>query len=60
MKRLFQAILFGVLAALALLALILFLSFRSEDKIHDAPPLTPPSGESVARGAYLVRAGNTP
>jgi mono/diheme cytochrome c family protein len=43
---------------LAVLALVLVLNFRSEDKIHDAPPLTPPAGETVARGAYLVRAGN--
>ncbi len=47
-----------LLGALAVLALVLFLNFRGEDKIHDAPPLTPPAGESVARGAYLVRAGN--
>ena len=55
MKRAFVALLFGVLAVLAL---VLFLNFRGEDKIHDAPPLTPPAGDSVARGAYLVRVGN--
>lgn len=55
MRRLLAAVLLGVLAALALVAL---LNFRGEDKIHDAPPPTPPAGESVARGAYLVRAGN--
>jgi mono/diheme cytochrome c family protein len=43
---------------LAVLLLVLLLNFRGEDKIHDAPPLTPPAGESVARGAYLVRVGN--
>jgi mono/diheme cytochrome c family protein len=47
--------LFGVLA---LLALVLLLNFRGEGEIHDVPPLTPPSGETVARGAYLVRVGN--
>jgi mono/diheme cytochrome c family protein len=55
MRRLVGAFLLGMLAVLAL---VLFLNFRGEDKIHDAPPLTPPSGETVARGAYLVRAGN--
>lgn len=55
MKRALAAVLAGLLAVLALVA---FLNFRGEDKIHDAPPLTPPSGESVARGEYLVRAGN--
>jgi mono/diheme cytochrome c family protein len=55
MKRLLAALLVGMLAVLALL---LLLDFRRKDRIHDAPPLTPPSGESVARGAYLVRAGN--
>jgi mono/diheme cytochrome c family protein len=47
-----------VAAALAAIALVLFLNFRGEGDINDAPPLTPPAGESVARGAYLVRAGN--
>jgi mono/diheme cytochrome c family protein len=55
MKRAVVALLLGVLAVLAL---VLFLNFRGEDKIHDAPPLTPPAGDSVARGAYLIRAGN--
>jgi mono/diheme cytochrome c family protein len=55
MKRALSAMLVGVLA---LLALVLFLNFRGEEKIHDAPPLTPPAGESVARGAYLAQAGN--
>ena len=55
MRRLLGALVAGVLAVIAL---VLFLNFRGEDKIHDAPPLTPPSGESVARGAYLVRVGN--
>jgi mono/diheme cytochrome c family protein len=54
-RRFITAALFGVLV---LLALVLFLNFRGEDRIHDAPPLTPPSGETVARGAYLVRVGN--
>lgn len=47
-----------LLGLMAVLALVLLLNFRSRDKIHDAPPLTPPAGESVARGAYLVRVGN--
>jgi mono/diheme cytochrome c family protein len=47
-----------LLGALAVLILVLLLNFRGRDRIHDAPPLTPPSGESVARGAYLVRVGN--
>jgi mono/diheme cytochrome c family protein len=47
-----------LLGAMALLALVLLLNFRARDEIHDAPPLTPPAGESVARGAYLVRVGN--
>lgn len=55
MKRAVVALLCGMLAVLAL---VLLLNFRGEDKIHDVPPLTPPAGESVARGAYLVRVGN--
>lgn len=55
MKRAIAAVLIGILAVLAL---VTYLNFRGEDKIHDVPPLTPPSGESVARGEYLVRAGN--
>jgi len=55
MKRVVTAI---IVAAAALLALVWMLNFRGEGEVHDAPPLTPPSGESVARGAYLVRAGN--
>jgi mono/diheme cytochrome c family protein len=55
MKRHWVAMLLG---GLAVLILVLLLNFRGRDRIHDAPPLTPPSGESVARGAYLVRAGN--
>ena len=55
MRRLLGAV---VVAALALLALVLFLNLRGEDRIHDAPPLTPPAGETVARGAYLARVGN--
>jgi len=47
-KRALVAMLCG---ALAVLALVLFLRLRGEGEIHDAPPLTPPSGESVARGA---------
>jgi mono/diheme cytochrome c family protein len=55
MKRFMMGLLIGVLA---LALLVLWLNLRGEEKIHDAPPLTPPSGESVARGAYLMRAGN--
>lgn len=55
MKRLGLAFLLG-LGALALL--VWLLNFWGEGTIDDAPPLTPPSGEQVARGAYLARAGN--
>ena len=55
MKRWVSALLLGMLA---LLALVLLLNFGGEEKIHDVPPLTPPTGDTVARGAYLVRAGN--
>lgn len=55
MKRIIVALLLGVLAVCAL---VLMLNFWGEGEIHDAPPPTPPSGETVARGAYLVRAGN--
>ncbi len=55
MNRRWTAILIGVLAVLAL---FLFLNFRGRDRIHDLPPLTPPAGDSVARGAYLTRVGN--
>ncbi|MEZ0308760.1 MAG: c-type cytochrome, partial [Ramlibacter sp.] len=55
MKRLFAALLVGILVVVALVA---YLNFRGEDRIHDAPPITPPSGEKVARGAYLAKAGN--
>ena len=55
MSRVLGAILLGMLAVVAL---VLFLNFRGEGRIDDAPPLTPPSGDTVARGAYLVRAGN--
>ena len=55
MKRWWGAFLLGMLAVLAL---FLFLNFRGKDEIHDLPPATPPAGESVARGAYLMRVGN--
>ena len=55
MNRWWSAMLLGLLAVLAL---FLLLNFRGRDKIHDLPPLTPPTGESVARGAYLMRVGN--
>jgi mono/diheme cytochrome c family protein len=54
MRRLLAALLLGVLA---LLALVLFLNFRGESAIGDAAA-SPLSPERVARGAYLVRAGN--
>jgi mono/diheme cytochrome c family protein len=55
MRRVFWGIVLG-LAALALV--VWLLNFWGDDTIHDAPPLTPASGEQVARGAYLARAGN--
>ena len=49
----------AVLAAgLALLALVWLLNLRDDEEVHDARPLTPPAPDSVARGAYLARAGN--
>lgn len=55
MKRL----LLGVLVvALAAIALVMFLNFRGEGAINDAPLAAPPAADNVARGAYLVRAGN--
>jgi mono/diheme cytochrome c family protein len=50
----------GILAALVLVlgALVFWLNQRGEDKISDAPPLAAPAADAVARGAYLVRAGN--
>jgi mono/diheme cytochrome c family protein len=55
MKRVLVAALLGVLL---LAALVVFLNLRGEGALHDAPPQTPPATESVARGAYLARAGN--
>jgi mono/diheme cytochrome c family protein len=55
MKRAILAIVFSVLV---LAALMPFLNLRGEDEMHDALPSTPPAAESVARGAYLARAGN--
>lgn len=55
MKRILIAVLLG-LAALALL--VWMLNFWGGPRIHDVPPNTPPSGEQVARGAYLARVGN--
>jgi mono/diheme cytochrome c family protein len=55
MKR---AILVTLLGMLVLAALVLFLNLRGEDEMHDALPLTAAAADSLARGAYLVRAGN--
>ncbi|MES2633505.1 MAG: cytochrome c [Pseudomonadota bacterium] len=55
MRKLLAAL---VAALLAIAALVLWLNLRGEDSIHDVPPLVPPTGETVARGAYLVKAGN--
>ncbi len=55
MRKFFAAAGFAILA---IAALVIYLNLRGEDRIHDVPPLVPPTGESVARGAYLVRAGN--
>jgi mono/diheme cytochrome c family protein len=52
----FLATLIGAL--LAVVALVLYLNFRGESEIHDFPPAIPPTKETVARGGYLVRAGN--
>lgn len=54
-----RRVLWGILLGLAALALVVWLlNFWGDDTIHDVPPLSPPSGEQVARGAYLARAGN--
>jgi mono/diheme cytochrome c family protein len=55
MKR---AILAMLLGGLVLAALVLLLNLRGEDEMRDALPPTTAAAESVARGAYLARAGN--
>jgi mono/diheme cytochrome c family protein len=55
MKRVIAS---ALLAAVLLAALVLFLNLRGESELHDAPPSAPPAADSVARGAYLARAGN--
>lgn len=55
MKRFLLALVLGVLA---LILLVWMINFWGDGKIHDLPPTTPPSGEQVARGAYLARVGN--
>jgi mono/diheme cytochrome c family protein len=55
MKRLLLAIALGIAA---LVVLVWMINFWGGAKIHDLPPSTPPSGEQVARGAYLARVGN--
>ncbi|HSH91537.1 MAG TPA: cytochrome c, partial [Ramlibacter sp.] len=55
MRTLLAAVVGGILAVVLL---VLYLNFRGEGEIHDVPPLVPPTGETVARGGYLVRAGN--
>ena len=55
MKRAIVATLSG---ALLLFAVVLFLNLRGEGALHEAPPPAPATRDSVARGAYLVRAGN--
>ncbi|MBC7469872.1 MAG: cytochrome c [Ramlibacter sp.] len=54
MKRFLIGLALGVLA---LVALVLFLNLRGEDKIQDSPPPVA-SAQQVARGAYLARIGN--
>lgn len=55
MKRVVWSLLLG-LAALALV--VWLLNFWGDDTIHDVAPPPPASGEQIARGAYLARAGN--
>jgi len=55
MKRAIAAALVG---AAILVALVLFLNLRGEDDVQGAAPPAPPAADSVARGAYLARAGN--
>jgi mono/diheme cytochrome c family protein len=55
MKRVVAAV---AAALLVLLSLVLFLNFRGEDGVRDAPPAAVADRATVARGEYLVRAGN--
>jgi mono/diheme cytochrome c family protein len=55
MKRALLAI---GLVAVVLAALVAYLNLRGEGAMHDAAPPTQASAASVARGAYLARAGN--
>jgi mono/diheme cytochrome c family protein len=55
MKRVVAAV---AAALLVLLSLVLFLNFRGEDGVRDAPPAAAADRATVARGEYLVRAGN--
>ncbi|HWI79414.1 MAG TPA: cytochrome c [Ramlibacter sp.] len=55
MKRVFAATLLG---ALILVGLVWFLNLRGEGEMRQTPPPAPPTSDSVARGAYLARAGN--
>lgn len=49
-------VLVAVLAVLG--ALVWMFNYWGGSRIRDAAPATPPSGEQVARGAYLARVGN--
>jgi mono/diheme cytochrome c family protein len=53
-----RAVAVSAIAALAVLALVLFLNFRGEDGIRQGPASSTPDAQGVARGAYLARAGN--
>ena len=48
----------AIAALLVAVALIAYLNFRGEDRMSEASPAVPPSADTIARGVYLVRAGN--
>ncbi|MBG9387804.1 c-type cytochrome [Caenimonas aquaedulcis] len=48
----------ALLLAIALAGLVIFLNLRGESPIREAQALAPPAADSIARGAYLMRAGN--
>ena len=47
-----------LVAALAVAALVLYLNFHGEGPVDGMPSQAPAPADMVARGAYLVRAGN--
>jgi mono/diheme cytochrome c family protein len=58
MKRLLMVVGLAALAAVAVLAALVWMFNFGGERIHDAAPRTPPAPEQVARGAYLARVGD--